>query len=448
MYSIVDIETTGTSAPGEKITEIAIFVFDGERIVDEFVTLINPEKKIPYRITQLTGITDKMVEDAPRFCEVARKIVEITENTVFVAHNVGFDYGFVRNEFKSLGYEYQREKLCTVRLSRKLVPGLASYSLGNLCQSLAINIKNRHRAAGDALATVKLFQHLLAIDSRPMQVNLKGTNSSLNPDIVHKLPEEPGVYYFHNKEGAVIYIGKSLCIRDRIKQHLINETTQKALEMKYAVQDVSYELTGSDLVAQLLESEEIKNHMPIYNRAQRRIGFNLGLYLHVAPTGFHHLRIEKLDNAKQAITSFNSVAAAKRYLFDLCEQHSLCQKLCGLYKTEGACFQHTIGSCLGACLGLEPHETYNARVEAALAPIRFDNDNFFIIDKGRRFNECSVVQVHGGCYVGYGYIDMETGYSTISDLQECITPHQDTRDIRQIIRSYLRLHKYQKFIAY
>lgn len=448
MYSIVDIETTGTSAPGEKITEIAIFVFDGERIVDEFVTLINPEKKIPYRITQLTGITDKMVEDAPRFCEVARKIVEITENTVFVAHNVGFDYGFVRNEFKSLGYEYQREKLCTVRLSRKLVPGLASYSLGNLCQSLAINIKNRHRAAGDALATVKLFQHLLAIDSRPMQVNLKGTNSSLNPAIVNKLPEEPGVYYFHNKEGSIIYIGKSLCIRDRIKQHLINETTQKALEMKYAVQDVSYELTGSDLVAQLLESEEIKNHMPVYNRAQRRIGFNLGLYLHVAPTGYHHLRIEKLDNTKHAITSFNSMAAAKRYLFDLCEQHSLCQKLCGLYKTEGACFQHTIGSCLGACLGLEPAESYNARVEEALAPIRFDNDNFFIIDKGRRFNERSVVQVHGGCYVGYGYIDMETGYSTISDLQECITPHQDTRDIRQIIRSYLRLHKYQKFIAY
>ncbi len=448
MYSIVDIETTGTSAPGEKITEIAIFIFDGERIVDEFVTLINPEKRIPYRISQLTGITDKMVEDAPRFCEVARKIVEITENTVFVAHNVGFDYGFIRNEFKSLGYEYQREKLCTVRLSRKLVPGLSSYSLGNLCQSLDIQIKNRHRAAGDALATVKLFQHLLAIDSRPMQVNLKGTNSSLNPDIVNKLPEEPGVYYFHNKEGAVIYVGKSLSIRDRIKQHLNNETTKKALEMKYAVYDVSFELTGSDLVAQLLESEEIKSHMPVFNRAQRRIGFNLGLYLHIAPSGYHHLRIEKLDNKKQAITTFNSMEAAKRYLFNLCEQHKLCQKLCGLYKTEGACFQHTIGSCDGACLGLEPPESYNDRVGEALAPVRFDNDNFFIIDKGRRFNECSVVQVHGGCYVGFGFIDTDAGNGTLADLYDCIKPRTDTRDIRQIIRSYVRLHKYQKFIAY
>ena len=173
MYSIIDIETTGGSPKTEKITEIAIFVHDGKKLVDEFVTLINPEKTIPYYITSLTGIDNKMVVNAPKFFEVARKIVTITENTTFVAHNATFDYGFVKSEFSQLGYNFEREMLCTVKLSRKLIPGKKSYSLGNLCGELGIGITDRHRAAGDALATVKLFELLLDIKRSSLYRNSK-----------------------------------------------------------------------------------------------------------------------------------------------------------------------------------------------------------------------------------------------------------------------------------
>ncbi len=161
MYAVVDIETSGGRAQVDKITEIAIYIHDGEKIVDEFSTLINPEVYIPPFITRLTGINNEMVASAPKFYEVAKKIVLMTEGHLFVAHNAPFDYRFIQEEFKRLGYNYQRQTLCTVRMSRKIIPGMGSYSLGNLCQNLGITINNRHRAAGDALATTKLLELLL-----------------------------------------------------------------------------------------------------------------------------------------------------------------------------------------------------------------------------------------------------------------------------------------------
>ena len=163
-YAIIDIETTGGSPQRDKITEIAIFIHNGSKIIDELVTLINPERFIPHFITTLTGITNEMVADAPTFYEVAKEIVKITEGKIFVAHNASFDYHFIRNEFKNLGYRYKRDVLCTVKLSRKLLPGMPSYSLGKLCDELQIKIDNRHRAAGDAIATSKIFDILLSLD--------------------------------------------------------------------------------------------------------------------------------------------------------------------------------------------------------------------------------------------------------------------------------------------
>jgi DNA polymerase III subunit epsilon len=176
MYSIIDIETTGGSPKTEKITEIAILIHDGVNVINEFCTLVNPEKKIPGFITGITGISDEMVANAPKFYEIARKVVEITENKIFVAHNAAFDYGFIFEEYRNLGYAFERNRLCTVKLSRKLIPGLRSYSLGKLCSDLNIPISNRHRARGDALATVKLFEILLAVDSarKPLYKDMMG----------------------------------------------------------------------------------------------------------------------------------------------------------------------------------------------------------------------------------------------------------------------------------
>jgi len=162
LYAIIDIETTGKAANAGKITEIAIFIHNGFEITDSYTSLINPECYIPGFITNLTGIDNEMVKNAPRFYEVARKIVEITQDKVFVAHNVSFDYKFIQAEFRQLGYDYQRKTMCTVRMGRKFLPGYKSYSLGKICDELGISINGRHRAAGDALATVKLFELILA----------------------------------------------------------------------------------------------------------------------------------------------------------------------------------------------------------------------------------------------------------------------------------------------
>lgn len=161
MYAVVDIETTGGNNKTGKITEIAIYIYNGSEITNSFSTLINPECEIPYFITNITGITNEMVANAPKFYEVARKIVELTANKIFVAHNVSFDYNFIRKEFKDLGFEFSRKKMCTVQLSRKYIPNHRSYSLGNICAELGIEINGRHRAAGDALATVKLLDLIL-----------------------------------------------------------------------------------------------------------------------------------------------------------------------------------------------------------------------------------------------------------------------------------------------
>jgi DNA polymerase-3 subunit epsilon len=160
-YAIIDIETSGGSWQRDRITEIAIYIHDGNQITNEFTSLVNPETSIPYYITKLTGITNEMVADAPKFYEIARDVVLLTEGCTFVAHNAPFDYRFIQAEFKRLGYDYHRNVLCTVKLSRKAFPGHKSYSLGNICSNLGIEIESRHRAAGDALATVKLFERIL-----------------------------------------------------------------------------------------------------------------------------------------------------------------------------------------------------------------------------------------------------------------------------------------------
>ena len=198
MYAIIDIETTGGSEVYERITEIAVFIYDCEKVVNQFTSLVNPERPIPYYITKLTGINDKMVESAPTFEQLAPKIDQITEGCFFVAHNVTFDYNFVRDEFRRIGFKYERKTLCTVKLSRKLIPGKRSYSLGNLCNEIGIHIKDRHRAAGDALATVKLFELLLSADPSLANQIAHQLPNWMPIHLLERLPESTGVYYFYD----------------------------------------------------------------------------------------------------------------------------------------------------------------------------------------------------------------------------------------------------------
>lgn len=439
-YAIVDIETTGSSYKTGRITEVAILVHDGRQIVDEFSSLINPEQKIPYRITQLTGISNRMVEEAPKFYEVAAKIVELTDDCVFVAHNVNFDYNFIRQEFKSLGYDYQREKLCTVRLSRKLIPYKKSYSLSNLCRELSIANLHPHRALGDARATAVLFELLLSIDPNPTELPLKGLNSSLKPEYIKALPEAPGVYYFLDDDHNIIYIGKSKNIRSRVIAHLTNCTTNRALEMKNKLATVDVELTGNELIALLLESHEIQKHKPLYNRAQRRALYNYGLFHEPGEGGYLHLNLQKIDDSRPEtpITTFDSFTSGKNFLFNLCDEYNLCQKLCGLYETKSSCFQYKLHECKGACMGEEPPDEYNRRVQQVLDRYAYNNPDFLIITDGRHDDECAVVHVENNRYLGFGFTAKEVnGYDAFDFYAGCVRHYPENKHVRSIIRSWM-----------
>lgn len=439
MYSIVDVETTGLSPRKEKITEIAIYVHDGEKVVDELVTLINPEIEIPYRITQLTGIDNKLVKEAPCFYEVARQVVEMTEGSILVGHNVHFDYNFIRKEFREFGYDFQRKKICTARLSRKLLPGRRSYALGKLCTELGIENPHRHRAYGDARATIKLFEILLKVEKNLQDLSLKGLNTSLDREKLRALPRESGVYYFYNDEGNLIYVGKSRNIHDRVLSHLSNHSSKRAIEMRNRIAEVGYERTGNELIALLLESNEIKKHLPHYNRAQKRKTYLWGLYMHKDQDGYLRLKLAQNKTDEIPLTSFSSSMAAKSHLFMLTEAFSLCQKLCGLFDTKGACFHYNLKQCHGACIGEEGPESYNERVLQATEPYRFDRKNFLIIDRGRNDGEKSVVGVENGRYLGFGYIDFEmNGALNLEDLKGCLKKYPDNRDVQQIIRAYAK----------
>lgn len=451
MYAIIDIETTGGSPMREKITEIAIFIYDGEKVIDEFCTLVNPERNIPHFITQLTGITNEMVADSPKFYEIAKKIVEITDGRVFVAHNVSFDYNFVYNEFKQLGYHFQRKQLCTVKLSKKLLPGHSSYSLGNLCQSLKIDINGRHRAKGDAQATVQLFGHLLEVNGQNKNALLtntailssKGLHHAFDRNILEELPQTAGVYYFYNDQGEIIYIGKSKNIRHRVLTHFQNRTTRKALEMKSNVADISFERTGSELIALLLESEEIKKHKPLYNRAQRRTMFHYGLFTSFNDNGYVCFSVQRMDQrVNGAIHCYASKKEAKSHVSSLVQKFQLCPNLCGFEVTAGSCFYHRLDECKGACVGEEPPELYNKRASDALQSLSFLMNNCFIIDIGRHSDEKSVVKIANGVYCGFGFFDPNfINVSNDNELDACIRSFQDNHEVHYIIQSFVRKNK-------
>jgi DNA polymerase-3 subunit epsilon len=448
VYAIIDIETTGGNASRERITEIAIFIHDGIKVVNEYSTLVNPECKVPPFVARLTGISDEMLKDAPKFFEVARNIVEITEGCTFVAHNAAFDYSFVKQEFLNLGYKYKRPVLCTVKMSRKLLPGYKSYSLGTLCNNLGIQITSRHRAAGDALATVKLFERLLSVDPTLNQIPTDGMHDKLDRSVFNRLPTAAGIYYFHDENGKLIYIGKSKNIHARVLSHFQNSSTSRAIEMRSNTAGISYEETGSELIALLLESDEIKKHKPVYNRLQRRTSYKYGLYSFKTQSGYQVIQIEKIKSTGSPHTVFSSFDEALVVVHKMASKYNLCQKLCGLYQNHGACFQHSIGQCDGACIGIEPSDSYNLRVESALAEFHHKWTDMAIIDHGRNEDELSVVLVENNVFAGFGWMPKENGLNDPQQIKEYIKRYNDNRDIQQIIKGFLNSGKALKILRF
>jgi DNA polymerase-3 subunit epsilon len=393
-----------------------------------------------------------MLKTAPKFYEIAKRIVEITEDCIIVAHNSEFDYRILRTEFKRLGFGFKRETLCTVELSKQLIPDQPSYSLGKLTRSLGIPVSDRHRANGDAMATVKLFKMLLNkdLDKYIIQNSVKKDTleKRLRPNhkaIIEALPAVTGVYYIHDENGKIIYIGKSNNIKHRINQHLTNNST-KSKKLQLQVAAVTYEQTGSELVALLKESEEIKRNKPIHNRALRRHIFTHALYSYQDNNGYTILNIDVANGEKRPITTFTNRQSAKSFMFKVVEDYKLCQKLTGLYPTQKSCFNYTIKECFGACIEEEPAESYNARVNQLIEKYSYENKDMIIIDKGRDIDERSVIYIQSGVFKGLGFFDLNYQITNIEVLQSIITPMENNRDTQHIIQSYIRRHKHLKII--
>lgn len=454
-FAIVDLETTGVRPNRDKITEIAIILHDGLRETDRWSTLVHPEKAINTAITELTGITDDMVEAAPRFYEVAKHIVEYTEGRVFVGHNVRFDYTFLREEFARLGFTYSRKQLCTIQLARKCWPGGGSYSLRKLCGRLGIPVARAHRAMDDAEATVQVLAKALAHrdgkdDARGL-VNTAMRESLLPGGLslrkVQSLPAECGVYYFLDRRGRVVYVGKSQNIRRRVQEHFAQKD-QKSNRLHQQVHTIRYELTGSELVALLHESHEIKRLQPNINRAQMRRHYPYVLHRVVGEDGVQHLRLcrPQPDEAGglDVIAEYGKLGRAQAALQFAQQEYDLCGRYVNLEKGRPgtACFHYHLKSCLGVCCGEEGIAAYNARVAEACARIRtIFGDDFFILDCGRTPDEQAVVLVENGRYRGYGYRPMPKRFVANpcrKKLRAVVKPAVGNPETARIIKRYLR----------
>ena len=421
--------------------------------MDQFISLVNPEKPIQPFVVKLTGINNAMLQSAPKFYEVAKRIIEITDGCILVAHNTSFDYRILRTEFRRLGYDFNAKNLCTVELSKILLPEQPSHSLGKLVRALGIPMSDRHRASGDALATVKLFKILLEKDIEKVIVKelIKSeVEKGIAPkfrDIIDGLPSKTGVYYIHNEKGNLIYIGKSKNIKKRINQHFTG-TNNKSKKIQAEMFTVTYDETGSELIALLKESEEIKVNKPIYNRAQRKSIFQWALYEVIDEKGYINLKLQKADGRKKEITAFTTLQEGKNALFRITEKYNLCQKLNGLFETQNSCFQYKIKECNGSCIGKESPEEYNERVTEFINEMAFENNNMIIIDRGRKVDERSAILIENGIYKGYCFYDLNYQITNIEILKNILIPMQNNRDTRTIIQGHLRKNKVMKIVKF
>ncbi len=446
MYAIIDVETTGGSPSSDRVIEIAVFVFDGEKITHSFSTLVNPRRPIDPYVTKLTGISNDMVKDSPLFEEVHEKILELTHENIFVAHNVKFDFGMIRQEFKRLGIDFNRKQLDTVNLARKVLPGFESYSLGNICDSLGIEITDRHRASGDAEATVRLLELILAKPASQKYIEIE-LNHGIDVDLlppylskaeIEKLPEDAGVFYYKDEVGKVLYLDGSKNIRKKV----INEFQKPAdspekKRMFELMRNIDYELTGNELTAKLLSYRDTKKFLPEFNKKPRLQAYTHAIFLDTDEQGFLQLKIHPLDwDQGEMILKFPSKAIANKILGKIIKENNL----------HGA---FALRSKLKE-KGIEPKglKSFNSNIEKAARRYLYRHPNFFIISEGIHPDEHAVVWIENNVYKGYGYFNPELTATTPDTLREVVKEDEDDSEVQKIIRAQMRKMKNLKIISY
>lgn len=444
VYAITDIETTGGNARHHNIIEIGICKHDGEKVVDRFHTHVNPEQSIPAFITRLTGINDSMVENAPTFAEIADELYEFLSDTVFVAHNVGFDYGFIKRHFEEEDIRFQKNRLCTVRLSRKLIPGLPSYSLGNLCKSLEIPIKGRHTALGDAEATAVLFNKLCRIDRKGFiqQAMKRNSGESLMPPHLDRekfdqLPDAMGIYYLLDKKKQPIYIGKSKNIKKRIHGHFSSgSTTRERLRFVNEIYDIHTRPCPNELIMDLTECHEIKRYWPRYNREYKKRSKSYGVYSYEDGSGAIRYHINKVLHSSKPLVVFPDYVSAYNFMKAQMLEFDLCPKKSGLQQNGDDCM-HTKGRlCQNKC-HLETNDDYAARSRSSYRQIQEGKDDLIIVAPGFEEGEYAIVLIEKGRYLGFGYTNEAPSIEDLNSLKETIEPYKPTMEIDHILQQHI-----------
>ena len=379
---LLDCETTGGNSIRDRLTEIALIEITNGVETNRWQTLINPGVSIPPWISKLTGITDVMVANQPSFADIAEELQQRLADKVFVAHHVRFDYGFIRESFRRIGITFSAKTLCSVKISRLLYPEQRRHGIDAIVARLGLTINQRHRAMDDAQVILELFQQTQHdFDESTIQQACKQLSqqtrlpSHLDIAEINKLPERPGVYQFFDEQGALLYIGKSVNIKQRVLSHFVQNGKLRNTEMQQQLQHIDFIETPSDFGAQLLENQLIKSKTPRYNRRQTKAKRLYQIALTVDDKGYHRTTIEMADlhqppDISQRYGLFRSQKQAEKKLLDLINEHQLCQKLCGLEKTKNGCFGYQLKKCLGACCNEEPAVRYNLRLQTALSGMK------------------------------------------------------------------------------
>lgn len=416
----VDIETNGLNSLRGRIIEVAAIRVEDGQIVDSFSRLVDPQTEIPAFISELTGITSQDIAKAPTFHDIAEELYQIMDGAIFVAHNVRFDYSFLKQEFKRTSRKFNPKLLCTVKLSRAMYPAERGHKLQNLIDRCGLEVAERHRAWDDAHAMWQFMNHLSSMFERQLieaaisrQIKAPSLPKGLAHSQVAGLPEAPGVYLFQDENGSPLYIGKSVNIKKRVLSHFSRDhESESEFKITQTIANIEIHETAGELQALLLESQLIKDLQPLYNRQLRRQQkMTLARKTH-DPDGYINLSIEDKDmidpeRLEDILAVYTTKGKVRSYLLDLCKTYGLCPRLMGLEKGRGACFSYQLKRCRGACAQKLAAEDYNRQVMAVfenqricqwpyqspvlVQEISFDSEDYksIVVDKW-----CVVADVH------------------------------------------------------
>ncbi len=435
MYCIVDIETTGGSNKSGRITEIAAFLHDGAKCVDKFVSLVNPRQPIPPFVANLTGISNEMVAEAPSFEDLAEEIYRFMANSIFVGHNVNFDYGFLREEFRRVGLEFRRKKLCTVQLSRNTFPGLPSYSLGKISRELDISHEDHHRAESDARATMLLFERIVEKQSLHglFDVNFGSTELTftgsefINREIIDSIPDECGVFSVLDRDDRAIFVKRSSELVNTIYDKFRAAETQTDRSFLEKAYRIDFQLTGSPLLAQLIEAHEVLERAPKFNQGRFSIKSQFGIFQDDAERGTFHLRRYQLGESP--VAAFANFFEGLDFIKNQSEQKDLrlVETFRKRWKTEFALLNKF---------------SDNTFALAALLP----SDSYILIDEGVDVDHRSLIYVIEGHVKGYSQARKDDPFDMfdIEGMEHLFQPHAE---LALVVRQFMAKGKFEKKVG-